>query len=120
MNAGQLSEAQFGLRQGHSTLHTKHHICDTVNMCFQRSETRLTVFIDFRKAFNAVDFMILIKQLKYFAMKGACFDIFVYSRSIQFVLNGVLSNASPFELNGGVSQGSDLAPLHLVYYDTGL
>ena len=62
MKTGMLSEDQFGFRKGHSTSDAVHSLCDTVNKCFERGEIPLTVFIDFRKAFDTVDFNILLKR----------------------------------------------------------
>ena len=62
MKTGMLSEDQFGFRKGHSTSDAVHSLCDTVNKCFERGEIPLTVFIDFRRAFDTVDFNILLKR----------------------------------------------------------
>ena len=85
MKTGMLSESQFCFRKGHSTSDAVYSLCDTVNKCFVRGEIPLTIFIDFRKAFDTVDFNIL-----------KWFHSFLSGRSIQVVLNDVFS--SPFQV----------------------
>ena len=70
MKIGMLYENQFGLRKDHSTSDAVHSLCDTVNKCFERGEIPLTVFIDFRKAFDTVDFDILLKRLQSLGVRG--------------------------------------------------
>ncbi|XP_065582838.1 uncharacterized protein LOC136041956 [Artemia franciscana] len=97
MKTGMLSENQFGFRKCHSTSDAVHSLCDISNKCFERGEIPLTVFIDFRKAFDTVDFNILLKRLQ---SLGVCcnylkwFNSFLSGRSIQVLLNNVFS--SPF------------------------
>ena len=117
---GMLSETQFGFRKGHSTSDAVHSLCDIVNRCFERGEIPLTVFIDFRKAFDTVDFKILLKRLQSLGVRGnylKWFDSFLSGRSIQVVLNDAFS--SPYQVKCGVPQGSVLGPLlYLVYVDS--
>ena len=109
MKTGMLSENQFGLRKGHSTSDAVRSLCDTVNKCFERCEVPLTVFIDFRKPFDTVDFNILLKRLQSLGIRGnylKWFHSFLSGRSIQVVLNDVFF--SPFHVRCGVPQGSVL------------
>ena len=120
MKTGMLSENQFGLRKGHLTSDAVHSLCDILNKCFERGEIPLTVFIDFRKAFDTVDFNILLKRLQSLGVHGnylKWFNSFLSGRSIQVVLNDVFS--SPFQVRRGVPQGSVLGPLlYLLYVDS--
>ena len=103
MKTGMLSENQFGFRKGHSTLDAVHSLCDTVNKCFERGEIPLTVFIDFRKAIDTVNFNILLKCLQSLGVRGnylKWFHSFLSGRSIQVFLNDVFS--SPFQVRCGV------------------
>lgn len=117
---GLLGDTQFGFRKSHSTTHAVQHLCDFVNQCLNSGKIPLTVFIDFKKAFDTVDFSILLNRLRFLGVKGVClnwFDSFLKGRSIKVVIDSVTS--SPYLVNCGVPQGSVLGPLlYLVYVDT--
>ena len=113
-------KTSLALKKGHSTSDAVHSLCDTVNKCFECGEIPLTVFNDFRKAFDTVDFNILLKRLQSLGVRDnylKWLHSFLSGRYIQVVLNDVFS--SPFQVRCGVSQGSVLGPLlYLVYVDS--
>ena len=107
MKTGMLSENQFGIRKGQSTSNAVYYLCDTVNKRFERGEISFTIFIDFRKAFDTVNFINLLKCLQSLGVRGnylKWFDSFISGRSILVVLNDVFS--SPFQVKCGVPQRS--------------
>ena len=60
---GILSESQFSFRTKHSTVHAAYHLIECVNCNLERNLIPLTVFIDFRKAFDTIDFNFLFSRL---------------------------------------------------------
>lgn len=115
-----LSDTQFGFRKGHSTSHAAIHLVDFVNNCLVKGEIPLTVFFDFRKAFDTVDFKILLQRLECLGVKGVSlkwFESYLCGRSIKVMIDDAFS--SPYQVSCGVPQGSVLGPLlYLVYVDS--
>jgi len=117
---GFLSDSQFGFRKGHSTVHAMQHFLDFLNTSMENGEMTLSVFIDFKKAFDTVDFKILIDRLRSLGVTGSIlkwFESYLIGRSIRVCFDDVISNK--FFISCGVPQGSVLGPLlYLVYVDT--
>ena len=100
--------------------HAAIHLVDFVNNCLERGEIPLTVFFDFKKVFDTVDFSILLRRLECIAVKGSClkrFENYLNGRFINVMIDDVTS--APYPVACGVPQGSVLGPLlHLVCVDT--
>ena len=64
MTSGFLSETQFGFRTAHSTVPALEDLMDTVNSELDKRNFCMSFFIDFKKAFDTVDFSILLKRLR--------------------------------------------------------
>ena len=62
LKCGFLSKTQFGLRTAHSTLHALEDLMGTVNSELDKRNFCISIFIDFKKAFDTVDFSILLKD----------------------------------------------------------
>ena len=82
----------------------------------ENGEIILSVFIDFKKGFDTVDFEISIDRLRSFGVKGSIlkwFESYLIGRSIFVCFDDVISNN--FFINCCVPQGSVLGPfLYLV------
>ena len=109
---GLLCNTRFGIKKGHWTRHTMHHLVDNVNIAFERGKIPSTVFIDFKKAFDTVDFELLLRRLNDLGIRDTCLDWFrscLHERSMQVVIIDTTSAAS--QVNCGVLQISVLGPL---------
>ena len=76
----------------------------------------MSIFLDFRKAFDCLDHMILISKLSMYVVHGIALDWFksCLSDSYQCVINNSLSE--PKAVSCGVPQGSILDPLLLLIF----
>ena len=96
------------------------HFLDFLNTSMENGEMTLSVFIDFKKAFDTVDFKILIDRIRSLGVTGSIlkwFESYLIGRSIRVCFDDVISNK--FFISCGVLQGSVLGPLlYLVYVDT--
>ena len=75
------------------------------------------VFVDLKKAFDAVDHNIILEKLDYYGLRGVAKDWFcsyVNNQKQYVTLNG--SNSSIKPILTGVPQGSVLGPLLFLIY----
>ena len=60
---GPLNETQHGFRKNHSTIHSVAQLTSYINTKMDSAIPTLTVFIDFRKAFDCVQHEVLLNKL---------------------------------------------------------
>ena len=110
---------QYGFRPKHSTTYP---LIQFANKIFQALNSKtpeytIGIFLDIKKAFDCVDFNILLEKLKHYGFSGApllWFKNYLENRS-QFVnLNGTYSNMK--NISQGVPQGSILGPILFLLY----
>ena len=100
---------QFGFRSGFSTTHSRISITETIKKTLDEKKYGCDVFIDLKKAFDAVNRDILLYKLEHYGIRGASllwFKSYLSERK-QFVhLNGIDSEVKT--ITCGVPQGSVL------------
>ena len=109
-----LYKHQYGFRRGHSTTHPIIQFLDKIYHGFNANITSFTlgIFLDLKKAFDTVDFPILIEKLKHYGIRGMSnlwFTNYRNGRQQYVVIDGV--NSSLTSIKCGVPQGSVLGPL---------
>ena len=109
-----LYKHQYGFRRGHSTTHPVIHFLDKIYQGFNQKVTSntLAVFLDLKKAFDTVDFSILLKKLDHYGIRGQSnewFKNYLNNRKQFVVVNG--DSFSLRDIECGVPQGSVLGPL---------
>ena len=70
VNEKMLYLKQFGFQKGHSTKHGIAQLADHSHESFENSNYTLGFFIDFSKAFDAIDHVILLRKFENYGIKG--------------------------------------------------
>ena len=103
--------AKWGFKEGKSIESLLLHMTEDWRKALDRKKVIGILFIDFRKAFDSVNHIILKKKLQVCGISGQLFELlesYLGNRS-QFVeLNGAYSNSK--EISYGVPHGSLLGP----------
>ena len=102
----------FGFRQQYSTPHVLINIAENIRKAPDDKNIGCWVFEDLQKAFDTVDYQILLAKLNYYGIWGVSNDWFksYLSNPNQYLsVNGYKSGLAA--LNCGIPQGSVLGPL---------
>ena len=107
-----LFSRQYGFRSGKSTSQSCANVLQYIYDNLDNGKNVLSVFLDFRKAFDCVDHVILLKKLYHYGIRGVLhewFESYLSNRTQYVDLNGVQS--CKLLVTHGVPQGSILGPL---------
>ena len=102
---------QYGFRPKHSTIHAIINFADNVHRALEQGLFNISVFIDLRKAFDTVDFSVLLAKLDHYGVSGIAnewFKSYLSERTQVTEINGVRSY--PRTVTIGVPQGSVAGP----------
>ena len=108
---------QFGFRQQYSTSHALINITENIRIALNDGNIGCGVFVDLQKAFDTVDYQILLAKFNHCGIRGAsndCFKSYLSNRSQHVSINGYDSGLAT--LKCGVPQGSVLGPLLFLLY----
>ena len=112
-----LFNMQFGFRSCHSTDHALVSLTESIKSSLDNNRVGCGIFIDLQKAFDIVNYDILLKKLEHYGIRGTALSWFksYLSDRKQFVsVNGISSLTSG--ITCGVLQGSVLGPLLFLIY----
>ena len=112
-----LYKKQFGFQEGHSTEHAIVQLVDQIRNSFESKQYTLGVFVDLSKAFDTVNYKILISKLENYRIRGKNLLRFIsyLTNRIQFIKYNNL-NTSFRKIVYGVLQDSVLGPLLFLIY----
>ena len=107
-----LNPRQYGFQRGKSTQDALIQFSKMLYSEIEKSNTVLSIFIDFSKAFDTVPHEILLKKLEFYGIRGSInkwFASYLSNRSQKTYISGSLSSMDKIKL--GVPQGSVLGPI---------
>ena len=112
-----LYEHQYGFRKGHSTNHAVITLVERVAKALDTGKIVVGVYLDIRKAFDAIDHHILLRKLYSLGIRGNLYTwikSYLTNRS-QFVMYNNSKSETKF-ITHGVPQGSILGPLFFIVF----
>lgn len=112
-----ISEHQFGFRKKFSTEMALAVTIDNITSKLDKKQKVIGLFLDLKKAFDTVDYNILIQKLDHYGIRGNTLHLlkdYLNNRKQTVKLNNTMSQALTVEC--GVPQGSILGPLLFIIY----
>ena len=112
-----LCSSQYGFRKHHSTEHAVLEIADRISSELDKGNTPLSIFLDLSKAFDTLNYNILLSKLEFYGIKDVALKWFnsYLSDRLQYVqIEHCSSNVVPVLI--GVPQGSILGPFLFTIY----
>ena len=117
LNDNVVYKKQFGFQENHSTDHAIIQIVDQISNSFEKNHFTLGIYIDFLKAFDTLDHVIVIKKLDHYGVKGRNLLWFkIYLNNCREFITYDNSSTSFANISCGVPQGSLLGPLLFFLY----
>ena len=110
-----ITNQQSGFRSLHSTVIALLEATDSWALDIDRGNVNAVVFLDLKKAFDTVDYDVVLRKLSLYGIQESAYDCL---RTQECVANGSLSKVC--SLGCGVPQGTILGPLLFFIYITDL
>ena len=108
---------QFGFRKQHSCEHALLAAQSSILHALNKKQIAMLLLIDFSKAFDMVDHIILLKKLEHYGIRGIALKLLEsYLKGRQQSVTISSATSSYKHLSYGVPQGSILGPLLFVVY----
>ena len=110
-------DKQFGFRPKHSTESALSFLNNRITTSFEKGEYVLGILLDFKKAFDTVNFDILFNKCRHYGIRGIpLLWIKSYLKHRQQFVVFSDTHSSKLPISMGVPQGSILGPLLFLIY----
>ena len=112
-----LYKYQFGFQKGRSTHMALIILINKISEALENGDCVIGIFLDFSKAFDTVDHIILLQKLYFYGIQDitlSWFENYLSNRKQYVTYNGNKSKTE--KINCGVPQGSILGPLLFLIY----
>ena len=112
-----LNKKQHGFRPKHSTMTSLQELTDAIYNGIEEKSVTMVTYLDFAKAFDTINHLILCKKLGKIGLDEASvswFKSYLSGRMQSVKVNGITSD--PKQIICGVPQGSILGPLLFLIY----
>ena len=113
-----LFEGQYGFRNKRGTIDAVTDLLGNIITDLDKKLFSLGLFIDLSKAFDTIDFNILLYKLENYGIRGTAFkwfDNYLKNRKQRVILKNEI-NSKTTSISHGVPQGSVLGPLLFLIY----
>lgn len=113
----QFDKRQYGFQSNSNTQAAITHVLNFIANNLDQHQYVVAIFVDLRKAFDTVDFEVLLSKLEKMGLRGKSYELiksYLTQREQFVVIKGEESNMT--EVTHGVPQGSVLGPLLYLLY----
>ena len=111
------TDSQNGFRAGKSTASALSTLLDNIVTDLNASKTNVVTFLDFKKAFDTIDHIVLMRKLKQSGLGTKLLNLlenYLSNRKQKTTLFNAMSTLE--EVNIGVPQGSTVRPIMFIVY----